>query len=154
MERVRRLWAAVVEQSLTDVADEPIDSVLWNQARAFFVSGGTWAEGRQNIADLLGVHPEDLERVGRRAINARLLQEGLPPLVTQAPTPRLPIQRALRPAVVAVRQRLPRLVAIPAPPEPEPERRDRTGGWRRRWSVNPFDPWRKLPSEARAEDAA
>jgi len=154
MERVRRLWAAVVEQSLTDVADEPIDSVLWNQARAFFVSGGTWAEGRQNIADLLGVHPEDLERVGRRAINARLLQEGLPPLATRTPTPCPPTQRALRPAVVAVRQRLPRLVATFKEPEPEPDRRDRTGGWRKRYAFNPFDPWRKLPSEERSSDAA
>jgi hypothetical protein len=47
---------------------------------------------------------------------------------------------------------LPRLVATFAPEQPKIQR---GGGrsWRQRFDVNPFDPWRKLPSEASAEAA-
>jgi len=139
------LWASVVQQALEDVDYEQLHSVIWNQACAFFVDGGTWAEGRQNIADILGVHPDEIERAGRRTINARLLKEGLPPLQPRPAVSRTPKRRVPEPVAVP-RQTLvlPRLVAVFN--EPEPIRRQQRGGWRTRWDFNPFA---QLPSEAR-----
>lgn len=147
------LWASVVQQALEDVDYEQLHSVIWNQACAFFVDGGTWAEGRQNIADILGVHPDEIERAGRRTINARLLKEGLPPLQPRPAVSRTPKRRVPEPvAVPKPRLVMPRLVAVPGP-EPEPIRRHQPGSWRKRWAFNPFDPHRQLPSEERAAAA-
>ena len=71
----RVLWAQVVLQAKADVEQQPIDSVLFDQAAAFFVSGGSWAESRAIVADVLEMHPDDLVRQGRRWIAERRQQE-------------------------------------------------------------------------------
>jgi hypothetical protein len=159
MERVRRLWAGVLCQAYQDLRDEEFGSYWHNQAVAFFFDGGDWIESRRDICDMLGLHPSDLARPALRMINARRLEHGLPPLATQAPQPslgpRLPTQRGSRPAPAVPPIPLPRLVATFKEPEPEPERtRGGTRNWRTRYAFNPFDPWRRLPSEAKLADSA
>ena len=82
----RILWAQVVLQAKADVEQQPIDSVLYDQAAAFFVSGGSWAESRGIVADVLDMHPDDLVRQGQHWIAERRRQEG-------AATPRKPARR-------------------------------------------------------------
>jgi hypothetical protein len=121
----RLLWAQVVLQAKADLENEPVGSLLFNQAAAFFVSRGEWAESRAIVADCLEMHPDDLCRCGARWIAERREREGLAP----EPPP------ALRPKTPLV---LPRLEAIPGPT---------TSGRRGRRRVavrsgNPFDPHR------------
>jgi hypothetical protein len=149
VDNYQRLWLEVVLQALADIADEPVGSTPFNQSVWFFIGGGDWLEGRQNIADMLSLHADDLERAGRRAANARLLKEGLPPLEKRAPTPRLP-GPAQKPVEPAKPVPMPKLVATFAP-EPDRKRRHQPGKWRDRYDYNPFDPRRRLPSEERAE---
>jgi len=67
----RVLWAQVVLQAKEDLVEEPIGSLLYNDAKAFFLSGGEWARSRTNIADCLEMHPDDLGRCGKRWIAER-----------------------------------------------------------------------------------
>lgn len=97
----RMLWAQVVLQAKADLENEPIDSILFNQASAFFISRGEWAQSRAIVADCLEMHPDDLCRCGERWIADRRKHEGL------APEPARPV-RSEAPAP------LPRLEAIPA----------------------------------------
>ncbi len=98
----RVLWAQVVLQAKADLENEPIGSILFNQAAAFFVSRGEWAESRAIVADCLEMHPDDLCRCGERWIADRRQREGLPPEPPRDLRPQPPLQ-------------LPRLVATPAP---------------------------------------
>ena len=118
----RVLWAQVVLQAKADLENEPIGSILFNQAAAFFVSRGEWAESRAVVADCLEIHPDELTRSGERWIAERRQQEGLAP-----ETPRLP--RSKTPLV------LPRLEALPAPKTPARHKSTRKTAPR---SVNPF----------------
>jgi hypothetical protein len=97
----RVLWAQVVLQAKADLDHEPVGSILFNQAAAFFVSRGEWAESRAIVADCLEIHPDDLCRCGERWIAERRQQEGLAP--APLPTPRSKTPRPL-----------PRLEALPA----------------------------------------
>ena len=97
----RILWAQVVLQAKADLENEEIGSILYNQAAAFFVSRGEWAESRLIIADCLEMHPDDLTKCGERWIAERRAKEGL------APEPK-------RPARSKEKLNLPRLVAVPA----------------------------------------
>jgi hypothetical protein len=112
----RALWIQVVTQAKEDLEDEPVNSILYDHAVAFFVGSGQWAESRGVIADLLSMHPDDLFRSGQRWIAARRERDGLPP---EPPPP---------PPAAAIS--LPRLVALPGsgirrvPPTPL------RGGWR------------------------
>jgi hypothetical protein len=148
-ERVRQLWTAVLVQAFEDLEHEIYGSYWHNQAVAFFFGSGEWPASRIEICDFLGLDPAGLRRPALRIINKRRLERGLPPLRTETPRPRLPVQRA--PSVAADRSPLPlpRLVAIPAPDPPVKPRRS----WRTRYVFNPFDPYRRLPSEARADAA-
>ncbi len=97
----RVLWAQVVLQAKADLENEPIGSILYNQAAAFFVSRGDWAESRMIVADCLNMHPDDLTRCGERWIADRRAREGL------APEPKRSVSHEPL--------QLPHLVAIPAP---------------------------------------
>ena len=97
----RVLWAQVVLQAKADLENEPIGSILFNQAAAFFVSRGEWAESRAIVADCLEMHPDDLCRCGERWIADRREREGLPPEPPRDLRPQAPLQ-------------LPKLVATPA----------------------------------------
>jgi len=117
----RVLWAQVVLQAKADLENEPIGSILFNQAAAFFVSRGEWAESRAIVADCLEIHPDELTRSGERWIAERRQQEGLAPEVAPAPRPKTPLV-------------LPRLEAIPAPTAAS----QRLARKNTRRTVNPF----------------
>ena len=139
----RALWSAVVLQAKGDIEAEPINSVEYAQAVAFFTGGGEWAHGRANIADFLDIHPDDLERCGRRWIAARRQQEGLP-----AETPRL--LHAAQPTRLKAPLNLAGLVAIPA----LSQRKHRAAADKPE-RPNPFNPFRRHASRelnARNED--
>jgi hypothetical protein len=121
----RVLWAQVVLQAKADLENEPIGSILYNQAAAFFVSRGDWAESRLIVADCLNMHPDDLSRVGLSWINDRRRREGL------EPEPQM-TQKKAEPLV------LPRLVAVPAE-----NARARKGRGRTPRTANPFNPFRE-----------
>ncbi len=97
----RVLWAQVVLQAKADLENEPIGSIIFNQAAAFFVSRGEWAESRLIVADCLDMHPDDLRRCGERWIAERRRREGLEPEPKPEPRSQQPVP-------------LPRLVALPA----------------------------------------
>ncbi len=121
----RVLWAQVVLQAKADLENEPIGSILFNQAAAFFVSRGEWAESRIVVADCLEMHPDDLTRCGERWIADRRRREGLEPEPKR-------IGRRAEPVP------LPRLVAVPAP-ETNRRRSRRSAAT----AGNPFDPFRE-----------
>jgi hypothetical protein len=98
----RVLWAQVVLQAKADLEHQPIGSILFNQAAAFFVSRGEWAESRAIVADCLEMHPDELCRCGERWIAERRMREGLPPEPPSAPR--------TKPSTP-----LPRLEALPGP---------------------------------------
>jgi len=105
-------------------------------------------------SDFAGVTAEQIQAAGLRVVNARRLEQNLPPVLPRPTTPRVPAPAARR-AEARVppppRPPLPLLVAYhPAPDQPAPT--PKGNGWRRRYSHNPFDPYRPLPSECR--DAA
>jgi hypothetical protein len=120
----RVLWAQVVLQAKADLENEPIGSILFNQAAAFFVSRGEWAESRIVVADCLEMHPDDLTRCGEQWIADRRRREGLEPEPKRT-------ARAAEPVP------LPRLVAVPAP-----ETNRRRGRRSIAPNANPFDPFR------------
>jgi hypothetical protein len=73
----RDLWASVVAQAIDDIENRPMWSDEFAQAVAFFTRKDRWAESRTMVADFLNIHPDDLEAVGRRCINARLASENM-----------------------------------------------------------------------------
>jgi hypothetical protein len=114
--RCRALWIRVISQAQEDLEHEPAKSILYDEAAAFFVGSGHWAEARAVIADLLEMHPDNLLRCGQRWIAARRKRDGLPPQPPRAP-----------PAASAS---LPQLVALPGPGACSVPPKPRCGGWR------------------------
>lgn len=130
----RALWLSVLLQAKEDLRDEPIDSIDYNAAVAFFTGGGEWTIARRDIADLLEIDPDALRRLGHRWVGERRLAEGLAPEPVRAATPAVP-RAEPRP--------VPKLIASspPAPtrpPEALPRRVSRGG--HRSWEKNPFHP--------------
>ena len=68
---IRALWASVVVQALRDLMEQPMDSIAYQDAVAFFTRDGTWAEARTSIGDFLGLHRDELARLGGRYIARR-----------------------------------------------------------------------------------
>ena len=128
------LWGGVVLQAMDDIASLPLASLDYAAAVAFFTAGGWWQEGRTDIADCIGVHPDILERAGRRAIAARRAAEGLPPETAGAWSPPSRGQSLRRPITRA-------LIGPPAKRSLPVERRRRPAEGR---AWNPFDPHRYL----------
>lgn len=81
----RALWVHVVTQAKDDLESEPINSMPYDDAVAFFAGSGQWATTRAFIADLLGMHPDDLFLSGQRWIAARRKRDGLPPQEPKLP---------------------------------------------------------------------
>src|SRR5664279_4640104 len=73
----RALWSAVVQQAIDDVHDEPMGSIEYTDAVAFWSHAGDWTRARSGIADELGIHADDLAATGRRIIAQRRVSEGL-----------------------------------------------------------------------------
>jgi hypothetical protein len=122
-EAFRLLWVQVVLQAKSDLENEPIGSILFDQAAAFFVGRGDWAVSRANVADCLEMHPDDLYRCGERWIAERRQLEGLPPQPAAEPKSKTPLV-------------LPHLQALPAP-----DNRARKSRRQLAFRVsNPFDP--------------
>jgi len=90
------LWSAVVQQGLDDLDYEPFGSLLHADAAAFLLNGGEWAKARGEVADMLGVHPDDIRRCGVRHMMDRRHAEGIPEPVAKScpvPVPRQPLPR-------------------------------------------------------------
>ncbi len=83
----RHLWSAVVLQARDDIENQPLNSVEFSQAVAFFIGSGDWVQNRTAIGDFLNLHRDDLEKAGRRCINKRRVSEGLEPLLARQPWP-------------------------------------------------------------------
>jgi hypothetical protein len=81
----RQLWGAVILQAKEDIRHQPLCSIEYEQAVAFFTGSGEWAEMRTVISDFVEVHRDDLESVGRGFINDRRALSGLPPLPARQP---------------------------------------------------------------------
>jgi hypothetical protein len=90
----RILWAQVVLQAKADLENEPIDSILFDQAAAFFVGGGEWGKSRAIIADCLGMHRDDLYRRGECWIAERRQREVLDPKPARVSRPKSPVPGA------------------------------------------------------------
>lgn len=73
----RGLWCSVVLQALEDIKSQPIGSVAFAEAVAFFTRTGVWGESRALVGDFLDLHPEELAAIGRRSIAARHAREAL-----------------------------------------------------------------------------
>ncbi len=73
----RSLWSAVVLQAIEDIETQPMQSLVFADAVAFFTRSGSWAESRSTIADFLDMHRDELEAIGRRCIDARRFSEDL-----------------------------------------------------------------------------
>ena len=74
----RGLWSSVVLQALEDIESQPMQSLDFADAVAFFTRSGPWAGSRTVIADFLDMHRDQLEGIGRRCITARIAREGMP----------------------------------------------------------------------------
>jgi hypothetical protein len=80
----RSLWIQVVLQARDDIDTEHYLSHDYHQAVAFFTHDGLWGQSRQEIADRIDLHPDDLERLGQVAIKARHARDGVPPVIERA----------------------------------------------------------------------
>jgi hypothetical protein len=74
----RGLWTSVVLQALEDIKSQPLQSLDFADAVAFFTRSGSWAGWRATIADFLDMPRDELEAIGRRCIDARRSLEELP----------------------------------------------------------------------------
>lgn len=153
----RELWAAVVLLASDDIASQDYGSFDFNQAVAFFCGDGEWAKSRQAIADTMNLHVNDLERLGRTAMAARIVRDGpLPVIERPAPVVRPQPPTVSQPAAVVsqfnsakmrrMRGGAPALVrqaAEPRPPAPiedlkpakrrAPDPAESRGGWVKRF---------------------
>jgi hypothetical protein len=75
----RGLWSSVVLQAIEDIENQPMQSIAFDEAVAFFTRSGTWAESRTMVGDFMELHRDDLETIGKHCINARANREELPP---------------------------------------------------------------------------
>ncbi len=73
----RALWSSVVLQAIEDIETQPMQSLVFADAVAFFTRPGSWAESRSTIADFLDMHRDELEAIGRRCIDSRRFSEDL-----------------------------------------------------------------------------
>jgi hypothetical protein len=87
---VRDLWAAVVNQAFDDLREFPYDAVEYTQAVEFFTGRGEWAKSREQIADFLELHPDNLRRAGQAVIQARHAADGGPPVKVVVRKPAAP----------------------------------------------------------------
>lgn len=87
---MRDLWAAVVNQAFDDLREFPYDAVEYTQAVEFFTGRGEWAKSREQIADFLELHPDNLRRAGQAVIQARHAADGGPPLKAVVRKPAAP----------------------------------------------------------------
>jgi hypothetical protein len=71
MDCERTLWTQVVLQARDDLADADRLSFNFNQAYAFFTGRHDWRRSREDIAECIGLHVDDLERLGRQTLAAR-----------------------------------------------------------------------------------
>jgi hypothetical protein len=119
----RALWLAVLLQAKEDVEKEPMDSIEYHEARAFWIDGGFWTAARANIGACLEMDGEVIAGIGRKWVNARLKAEGLP-LLPAASRKGVPIK------VSRIAPR--RLVALAAPPPLVGRKRNYGKFWPRR----------------------
>jgi hypothetical protein len=129
MQHHRALWSAVVLNAVNDIDGEHYRSLEYSEAVAFFTAArGPWAESRQAIADYLGLHADDLTRLGRAAIEARHLRDGPEPITVRAAVAIQPITPrpvlSSNPAPVVPRAPV---IRRPDPPERVREYRRRPG---------------------------
>src|SRR5690348_7943937 len=148
MDPCRYLWLSVMQTAFDDLEHQPLNSYWYNEAMSFFFASGQWGDARQALCDMIDCHPDDLHRPALRIINSRRLEQGLSPMSPRTPLPasgpRLPTTSGTEPAEDRTPAVRPRLVAT----FNEPERSRRRGGTPdKRWTYNPFNPLRPLPSE-------
>ena len=101
----RALWAAVVWQALQDIESERYGSTDYTQSVTLLTAPfGPWAVWRQEIADMLDLHGDDLMHAGRLAIADREALETPPPpipIVHRSSAPRSgPVPEPYRAPVV------------------------------------------------------
>jgi hypothetical protein len=88
------LWAAVIHQALEDLDGQPYGSVTHDEAVAFFTRTGPWGGMREEIADRVDLHADDLRRIGQSRITARTAREPspakVPPVALSSPQPYSP----------------------------------------------------------------
>lgn len=108
----RDLFSALVLQAFYDLRDEPYASTDYGQSVMFFTDrGGPWARWRVEVADMIGLHGDDLMRLGQREIAAREARD--PP-----PKPKSPRLRRFTPAPAPAPA--PQPVKPPQPPQVKP----------------------------------
>lgn len=74
----RDLWLAVVMQAREDLLTESTDSLIYGEAHSFFLARTlAWVQRREEIADCLDLHSDDLTRLGRATLAARAAQPQL-----------------------------------------------------------------------------
>lgn len=135
MQPTRALWSAVVLAAVADIDGEHYRSAEYAQAVAFFLDAGAWGESRQNIADCLNLHADDLTRLGRAAIAARHLRDGVPPVSVRAAVAIQPITPRPVPSLTNPVPVVPRAEVIRRPDPPEKPTRE----YRRRPGDPPRD---------------
>ena len=129
-ENYRAMWSQVVLQAKSDLETEQRGSTTYEQAEAFFLGNGQWAEARASIASMVDLHSDDLTRLGRLTIAARRATDGLPPMPLCVSTPAPKPQPAPVPTLVA---------SFALDRKPAARRGEHIyGGRRRHGSDNPF----------------
>jgi hypothetical protein len=145
----RSLWVQVVLQASDDIDTGHYQSRDYHEAVAFFTHDGPWGRSRQEIADRIDLHPDDLKRLGRSALKARHARDGAPQVIDREA--RDPEVRDLHDRDCWVSQFLAKqtlAAVVETAPEPDvlllvPTQVAAKG--RRTWSprsVNPFNPFR------------
>jgi hypothetical protein len=86
MDGERTLWVSVVLQASEDLDTCDRLTLDYAQALSFFFGRGDWRRSRADIAECVGLHVDDLQRLGRQTLAARRLREG-EPAVTPASDP-------------------------------------------------------------------
>jgi len=127
---VPSLWAAVILRALKDIEEEPYDSLLFNEARDFLTGGGAWGQSRQDIAEQVNLHGDDIRRIALAQLAQRASHDPPPvrPPVTKvqpAAVPVAPRPMLVRPAPnrVAPARPVPEPPAPPRPIDVEPQKR-------------------------------
>jgi hypothetical protein len=126
----RGLWVAVVMQAAEDIRTEERGSYHYAQSESFFTGIGEWARSREDVADSIDLHPDDLMRLGRAAIAARCLRDG----DAAATVPEVSVTGVVQPS------RPVPVLLLPAPAEPRPRGRPRkpTVAHDRDWWIKQF----------------
>ena len=64
----RGLWSSVVLPAIEDIENQPLQSLDYADAVAFFTRSGSWAEWRATVADFLDMHRDELEALADAAL--------------------------------------------------------------------------------------